>query len=146
MTTDPRIAERFWAKVDRRGDDECWPWTASRTYQGYGQFFPAKRTFVRAHRFAYEAAIGPIPAGLTIDHLCRNKACVNPAHMEPVTAIENGLRGNLGLVHAVCRNGLHEMSGANVALWGGRRYCVSCSRAKDAAALHVGPRRKASRV
>jgi hypothetical protein len=49
---------------------------------------------IRAHRFAYELLVGPIPEGLVIDHLCRNRRCVNPAHLEPVTAEENWRRGD----------------------------------------------------
>lgn len=84
--------ERFWSKVDRRGDDECWEWTASRNHFGYGKFSKGN-SWVRAHRFSWELANGPIPDGLVIDHLCRNTACVNPAHLEPVTHRENVLRG-----------------------------------------------------
>ena len=74
--------ERFWAKVDKT--DDCWLWTANRTNAGYGHFWLDRR-MVLAHRFAYELLIGPIPDGLTLDHLCRVRACVNPAHLEAVT-------------------------------------------------------------
>lgn len=85
------VAERFWDKVDRRGDDECWPWLAAKSARGYGRF-KVGRQLLRAHRYAYEFLVGPIPDGLTIDHLCNQPSCVNPAHMEPVTHIENRRR------------------------------------------------------
>ena len=85
--------ERFWEKVDKAGQDECWLWTANKTApNGHGRFLgPGGQ--VMAHRFAYELLVGPIPEGLVIDHLCRVRLCVNPAHLEPVTAEENIRRG-----------------------------------------------------
>lgn len=73
----------------------CWIWTGALTPQGYGTFFKnmAART-VMAHRFAYEEARGAIPAGRHIDHLCRNRCCVNPDHLEAVTNKVNVLRGH----------------------------------------------------
>lgn len=83
-------AERFWAKVDR--SDDCWVWTGTGTPKGYGQFAPHGK-HVYAHRFAYELLVGPIPEGMTIDHLCRNRGCVRPDHLEVVTRGENTRRG-----------------------------------------------------
>jgi len=77
-------AARFWPLVERGGPDECWPWRGFRNQYGYGRFRVHYRRVV-AHRVAYELTKGPIPAGLTIDHLCRNRLCVNPAHLEAVT-------------------------------------------------------------
>jgi hypothetical protein len=59
--------DRFWAKVDRRGADECWPWLAYRSADGYGRFNADRRKPENAHRIAYRLVIGPIPAGLTVD-------------------------------------------------------------------------------
>lgn len=84
-------AERFWSRVSRGAVDACWLWTGSIDPGGYGRhyLFGFRAGHVKAHRFAYELEVGPIPDGLTIDHLCRNRVCVNPSHMEPVTLAEN---------------------------------------------------------
>jgi len=89
----PLMSDRFWAKIERRGSDECWLWTGSFFPSGYGAFKSEKMT--TAHRTAYELLVGPIPSGLHIDHLCCNRACVNPKHLEPVTAGENNHRAAL---------------------------------------------------
>lgn len=86
--------ERFWAKV-LKTDEGCWIWIAGKSTKGYGKFNLGGRT-VSAHRLSYEWARGPIPEGRELDHLCRNRACVKPDHLEPVAHHENVLRGNLG--------------------------------------------------
>lgn len=88
--TPPTPTERFWAKFVRL-DSGCWQWTGAMTPQGYGHLRTGGR-HVGAHRFAYELLVGPIPAGLHIDHLCMNPSCCNPAHLEPVTQEENNRR------------------------------------------------------
>jgi hypothetical protein len=84
------MGTRFWEKVQKT--ETCWLWTAQIAKNGYGRFKP-EYIARQAHRVAYELLIGPIPDGLQLDHLCRVRHCVNPAHLEPVTGRENILRG-----------------------------------------------------
>lgn len=81
--------ERFTEKYEINPDTGCWEWTAATNNSGYGMF-----DHQLVHRYAYEAMVGSIPPGLTIDHLCRVRNCVNPAHLEAVTSQVNILRGN----------------------------------------------------
>lgn len=110
-----RMTDRFWPKVVEHPDG-CWVWTAS-VSKGYGSFRGDTGTTVQAHRFAYRILVGDIPAGLEIDHLCRNRLCVNPWHMEPVPHRVNVLRGlapTAANAHKTrCNNG-HNLSGDNV--------------------------------
>lgn len=125
------IAERFWEKVDVRGADECWPWTASTNGRGYGQIGAGGRygKNVYAHRFAYEQLIAPIPEGMTIDHLCKSPSCVNPAHMEVVTMSENCRRG--ATRDHECRNGHPRTDESTYFAPGGVRTCLICMRANE---------------
>ena len=82
--------ERLWAKVDKSG--ECWRWLGKFSRDGYGRHWRTGEGDRRAHRLAYELVRGPITGGLDLDHLCRNKWCVNPDHLEPVTVTENHAR------------------------------------------------------
>ncbi len=101
------IEFQFWAKVDKTGT--CWVWNGVRlNHGGYGQFRDSPTTRIVAHRFAYEMLVGPIPEGLQLDHLCRVPWCVNPAHLEPVTQLENLARG----VAATRRYGKNQIESA----------------------------------
>lgn len=138
MPTPAMLTGYFWTRVHVATFDACWQWLAGRTSRGYGA------TYVNggqqpAHRVAYQAAYGPIPQGLVIDHLCRNRACCNPNHMEPVTPRENVLRGiGPSASHAqkaVCPLG-HPYTHRDAH---GARRCRVCAREQDA-------RHKAKRV
>lgn len=131
------VTERFWAKVDRGGAEECWSWLAAKT-TGYGSFWDGERT-VLAHRFAYEAANGAVPDGMVLDHLCRNRACVNVVHLEVVTSAENTRRGPGSITN--CKRG-HELAGDNIRIdRRGRRRCRPCERIVYAA-YAAGPGRE----
>lgn len=114
------VLDRFVEKFRVDDDSPCWLWTAARGGKGskdqqYGKFY-VNGKLESAHRVAYWLFVGPIPDGLHIDHLCRNRQCVNPAHLEPVTQIVNTLRGvgftatNARVTH--CPQG-HEYDVAN---------------------------------
>lgn len=91
-----RVSEvdRFWSKVDLHGPahpelGRCWVWIAPVNRYGYGRFARTTDHRVLAHRYAYELLVGPIPEGMTLDHLCERQACVRPSHLEPVSNAEN---------------------------------------------------------
>lgn len=129
----------FWAKVNKT--PLCWEWTGGRDARGYGRFKVGTRKAnraVRTHRVAWLLLRGPIPEGLVIDHLCRNKACLRPSHLEPVTQGENVRRGNLAFVAARigaerthCKHG-HAFDEANTYWLNGNRNCRACHSAREA--------------
>ncbi len=113
-------------------DDGCWVWKNNIKSNGYGSIWMDGRSR-GVHRVAYEIAVGPIPTGLQIDHLCRVRACMNPSHLEAVTSKENIRRGNTAQWQrdkTHCPSG-HPYSGDNLYVHGGKRYCRSCSRASS---------------
>lgn len=134
--------ERFWAWVDQGGPvpdfrpelGPCWPWTGLRQSKGYGQLKVGGH-MVLAHRFAYELLVGPIPPEHTIDHLCRNHSCCNPAHVEPVTNQVNVLRGigetarNARKTH--CPQGHPYDADNTYRSPQGWRQCRTCLRARN---------------
>lgn len=130
------IEQRFWAKVNKTGPGECWLWTGAKTNGGYGFLSRGGRGAgnVLAHRWSYETHVGPIPYDLQIDHRCRTRACVNPAHLQAVDARTNLLRApatvtSINSAKTHCNNG-HPLSGDNLAIERGSRVCVTCRRAR----------------
>jgi hypothetical protein len=120
VNTVERIMQRYVLKTD-----DCWIWTAYKK-DGYGHAqFSGK--LHQAHRLIYETLKGPIPEGLHLDHLCRNRSCVNPDHLEPVTPHENILRGAKGRLKTHCVKG-HLLSDENVYYHAKRnaRHCIVC--------------------
>ncbi|MGI9402887.1 MAG: HNH endonuclease signature motif containing protein [Hyphomicrobium sp.] len=108
----------------------CWLWTGACNRDGYAQF-ALNGARNGGHRFSYELFVGPIPEGLQIDHLCRVRCCVNPAHLEPVTQRENARRGNVGQNNKSkthCPKG-HPYTPDNTYVTPvGRRDCMECRR------------------
>lgn len=127
---------RFWSKVAIATGDECWIWIAGKTNAGYGQYHIGMAGKNRskmglAHRISFEAIRGQVPEGLDLDHLCRNRDCVNPDHLEPVTRGENVRRGIKGVLTTHCPQG-HEYSHQNTHInKHGHRLCRTCNREKQ---------------
>jgi hypothetical protein len=124
---------RFITKLDTTSPDQCWNWTATTDSHGYGNF-RLSRSNVPSHRFAFVAFKGPIAEGLQLDHLCRNRACCNPLHLEPVTHRINTLRGNapaaINAAKSACKHG-HEFTSRNtIRRKGGGRRCRECERGR----------------
>jgi hypothetical protein len=119
------LRERFFEKVERDGEFGCWHWIGARDKKGYGRFRVGRRMHP-AHRVAHELLRGPIPAGMTIDHTCRNTGCVNPLHFDIVTLRDNVRRGSNSL-KKVCPQG-HEYTEENTLKRRGKRECRRCER------------------
>lgn len=125
------LEDRFFAKVDAEGI--CWEWTAATMKNGYGVFNKGNRKTALAHRFVWELLVGPIPDNHQIDHLCRNRKCVNPDHLEPVLQVENLRRGyspaaiNKRKTHCVNGHDL-EIHGVSISTRPGQRNCGECTR------------------
>lgn len=128
-------APRFWARVDKSSSD-CWLWAGKLNNRGYGVLPVGRRSLCEArtalaHRFAYELLVGPIPEGLQLDHLCRVRHCVNPAHLEPVTPRENTRRAApANKTHCKYK---HKFTPENTYRQPttGRRCCDECRRLRN---------------
>lgn len=128
---------RFFSHVSL-ASNTCWIWGAKRNPDGYGQFHirdtDGKWRLYGAHRVSYTIAHGPIPEGMVIDHLCRNRSCVNPGHLEAVTIQVNTARGCSAVAAAAaswaegrCRNG-HDLAKVGIHKSGKAWTCAQCGR------------------
>ena len=127
--------ERIDARYDKPSEDECWVWTGYLTPSGYGQasggYANGKEKKIRTHRAMYELYVEQIPLDLTIDHLCRNRACGNPKHLQILTIWEN-CRNNNWAIRTRCSQG-HEYTDKNTyygkqSNGGPKRECRACKR------------------
>lgn len=119
--------ERFWNRVEPTGF--CWNWTGSKNNTGYGNLKVDGKMWT-VHRYSYTMLVGEIPEKMVLDHLCRNRACVNPDHLEVVTYLENRLRRiPVEITKPRCPQG-HPYSGDNLYRWpgGNSRQCWTCMK------------------
>ena len=119
--------ERFFVKVKKT--NTCWIWTASKTKNGYGAF-GIRNIMYYTHRVSYFIKHGKISKILSIDHLCHNRICVNPNHLQEVTQKENTIRGDTGLHHKIkthCPNGHSYDRKTKI----GGRFCSICKSKND---------------
>ncbi len=130
-----KIQERFWGKVDASGP--CWQWMGAGAGKGYGKIgvvVDGKPSYPYAHRVAWEILVGEIPEGKELDHLCKNRRCVNPDHLEPVTRRQNLARSaavcTLNSLKSSCPQG-HPYEGDNLIQNKYGRACRECRRAYD---------------
>jgi hypothetical protein len=125
----PREVENFWKRVTVRADG-CWDWNGALTHKGYAALRYEGNTRV-AHRFSYRLLVGPIPDGLQLDHLCRNRSCTNLGHLEPVDNWENQRRspltlGGRAIRSQTCPQG-HSCEAERKS--DGSRWCRTCHNA-----------------
>lgn len=133
------VESRFMSKVLVNTETDCWEWQAAIQPNGYGYFGLSKEEGMKyAHRISYELFRGPIEEGKQIDHLCRNRCCVNPSHLEVVDCRTNLLRGNTitrrNAEVTVCPQG-HSYTPENTGVRAkdGSRWCRACNRDRQKA-------------
>lgn len=126
-----RVIDRFWQSVSVAGDDECWLWLKSLGSHGYGQVGwdvgGGRRSGTTAHRVAWLSAGRELPAGLTIDHICRTRPCCNPRHLRLRTNVANATDNGQGRKTHCPRGHLYEGTNLYVTRRGHRR-CRTCAR------------------
>lgn len=149
--------DHVYAKISPEPNTGCWIWTGAISNTGYGNVsignIAGKQKTRNVHRLIYELEVGPIKQGLTIDHLCRNRWCVNPVHLEPVTYRENSMRGigpqmlaNRNLIKTHCPKG-HPYSGDNLYVYKNSRNerlwrgCCVCRKHKGYRSWPQTPRK-----
>src|SRR6266542_5785070 len=133
------VQERFWAKVRKDGSGGCWLWTAATNGRpcygilggGLGREIYASRTWILAHRYAYQLLVGPIPPDLQLDHRCRTRLCVNPAHLRIVTHRENTLASDGPSARQARRNHCVRGHPFDTVDRSGKRRCSICDREKE---------------
>lgn len=123
-------AERFWRNVERADSEACWQWTGTKSSRGYGRMTTFKSSSTPAHHVAIWLDGRAIPAGMVVDHLCRNRMCVNPAHLRVVSPKVNSLENSAGptaknAAKTHCVNG-HPFDEQNTIAWRGTRRCRAC--------------------
>jgi hypothetical protein len=127
-------------------DSGCRVWRLARDRYGYGRI-KTGGSHRGAHRVSYELFVGPIPDGMHLDHVCRNRCCINPDHLRVVTPVENVMLGRsspaLNAAKTHCKRG-HPLSGANLYLWGRSRICRTCRAMYEAQRRSVTPPESAS--
>jgi hypothetical protein len=137
----PSLRERLLSKAFINWETGCWEWTAFINQYGYGQIYAHGKYGRQAHRIAFELIEGPIQDGLELDHLCRVRHCINPAHLEPVSHRENLIRIP-GYGTKTCCPAGHEYTPENTYVLRSVRHCRPCNRA---AAKRLYDRKKAAR-
>lgn len=116
---------RFWARVNKT--EHCWLWVGYTDRDGYGKHWLNGTTCI-VHRWAYENYVGPIPKGMTIDHMCKTRNCVNVAHLRILSAVDNirmGSPGRYNKIKTHCKYG-HEFTVSNTRVYKTSRHCKTC--------------------
>lgn len=138
LTLRPELIGHFWERVEKGEPDACWPWTGTMQNQRYGtlgRWVEGRKEHYLAHRLAYEINVGPLRESMVIDHLCRNRRCANPGHLEQVTNTLNIIRGEwapvLNRQKVTCPRG-HAYDYVNPT--NGHRGCRTCTRDQQRAA------------
>jgi hypothetical protein len=128
----PRLNERLWSYIDIRGANECWPWKRGKTRDGYGVFNMLNGGYI-AHRVVFVITGGwDPPSEMEVDHLCRQRDCCNPRHLEAVSTRENQKRGHWGTKTRCPQGHAYAEYGKR---WGAQQWraCGECQRLRNAA-------------